>query len=72
MGERLAETGGDLFTACLRIRKMDQALEEFQRILFSASAGRDLHCGFYVAKEYHFTTKELDRLKKLVAEARRP
>lgn len=33
---------------------------DYRHILHSAKTGRDLYCGTYVAKEYHFTRDQID------------
>jgi hypothetical protein len=43
-----------------RVAKLEAAVMDYRHVLHSAKAGRDLHCGMYVAKEYHFTRDQID------------
>jgi hypothetical protein len=43
-----------------RVDELEAVALDYRYVLHSAKTGRDLHCGFYVAKEYHFTRDQID------------
>lgn len=43
-----------------RIAELESIALDYRLVLNSAKTGRDLYCGMYVAKEYHFTRDQID------------
>ena len=42
-----------------RVEALEAIVLDYRRVLHSAKTGRDLYCGMYVAKEYHFTRDQI-------------
>lgn len=43
-----------------RVAELESIVLDYRHVLNSAKTGRDLYCGMYVAKEYHFTRDQID------------
>jgi hypothetical protein len=54
--ERLIE---ERFVAIERAAALEAIVLDYRLVLHSAKAGRDLYCGMYVAKKYHFTRDQI-------------
>lgn len=61
---RTAEMAGRLANAQLLIKRQAAFIDELMTIIHSADASPDIHCGFYVAKEYRFNRGQIARLKE--------
>ena len=64
---RLAEAGGKIANLERQNAKLREVVREFSAILASAEVSRTLYCGHYTAKEYNFSTGQIDRLKKMIS-----